>query len=92
LNNKIILTHIIKNHHVLDQDDNRDIRDLEFSLVNNIKQLKFRAYTLSEREIQLVKLVLCSSLYPQLAIGDEHNPHRKSNEIVFQVPGRTTPL
>lgn len=70
-----------------DDTDSRDIRDLEFSLANNIKQLKSRAYSLSDREIQLVKLVLCSSLYPQLAIGDEHNPYRKSNEIVFQVPG-----
>lgn len=70
-----------------DDTDTRDIRDLEFSLANNIKQLQSRAYSLSDREIQLVKLVLCSSLYPQLAIGDEHNPYRKSNEIVFQVPG-----
>ncbi|CEP10178.1 hypothetical protein [Parasitella parasitica] len=68
--------------------DSRDIRDLEFSLANNIRQLRSRAYSLSEREIQLVKLILCSSLYPQLAIGDEHNPHRKSNEIVFQVPAK----
>lgn len=36
--------------------------------------------------------MLCSSLYPQLAIGDEHNPYRKSNEIVFQVPGIATPI
>ncbi|KAF1807654.1 putative ATP-dependent RNA helicase DHX34 [Mucor lusitanicus] len=71
-----------------DDTDSRDIRDLEFSLANNIKQLKSRAYSLSDREIQLVKLVLCSSLYPQLAIGDEHNPYRKSNEIVFQVPAK----
>lgn len=70
-----------------DHNDSRDIRDLEFSLANNIKQLRSRACSLSDREIQLVKLVLCSSLYPQLAIGDEHNPYRKSNEIVFQVPG-----
>ncbi|KAL9551091.1 hypothetical protein MBANPS3_004422 [Mucor bainieri] len=71
-----------------DDTDSRDIRDLEFSLANNIKQLQSRAYSLSDREIQLVKLVLCSSLYPQLAIGDEHNPYRKSNEIVFQVPAK----
>ncbi|EPB90295.1 hypothetical protein HMPREF1544_02820 [Mucor circinelloides 1006PhL] len=72
-----------------DHNDSRDIRDLEFSLANNIKQLRSRACSLSDREIQLVKLVLCSSLYPQLAIGDEHNPYRKSNEIVFQVPAKS---
>lgn len=67
--------------------EKRDIRDLEFSVMNSIKQLRSRAYTLTEREIQIVKLVLCSSLYPQLAIGDEHNPHRKSNEIIFHIKG-----
>lgn len=65
-----------------------NVRDLEFFLSNNVQQLKSRAYTLSEREIQLVKLILCSSLYPQLAIGDEHNPYRKSNEIVFHTPSK----
>lgn len=53
--------------------------------MNNVKRLRSRAYTLTEREIQIVKLVLCSALYPQLAIGDEHNPHRKSNELVFHI-------
>ncbi|KAI8642814.1 P-loop containing nucleoside triphosphate hydrolase protein [Parasitella parasitica] len=71
-----------------DELDSRDIRDLEFSLANNIRQLQSRAYSLSDREIQLIKLILCSSLYPQLAIGDEHNPHRKSNEILFQMPAK----
>ncbi|KAI9484179.1 MAG: putative ATP-dependent RNA helicase DHX34-like protein [Benjaminiella poitrasii] len=66
-----------------------DIRDLEFSLMNNLKQLKSRAYSLSEEEIQMVKLILCSSLYPQLAIGDEHNPYRKSNELVFHTPAKS---
>jgi hypothetical protein len=54
--------------------------------MNNVKALQSRASTLSDREIELVKLVLCSSLYPQLAIGDEHNAYRKSNEIVFNTP------
>lgn len=36
-----------------------------------------------------MKLILCSSLYPQLAIGDEHNPYRKSNEIVFHTPSKS---
>lgn len=65
-----------------------DIRDLEFSLMNNIKSLQSRATSLENREIELVKLVICSSLYPQLAIGDVHNRHRKSNEIMFNSPGK----
>ncbi|OBZ82768.1 putative ATP-dependent RNA helicase DHX34 [Choanephora cucurbitarum] len=67
-------------------EEGDDIKDLEFALMNNVNQLKSRASSLSEKEIQMVKLILCSSLYPQLAIGDEHNPYRKSNELVFHVP------
>ncbi|KAI9491621.1 P-loop containing nucleoside triphosphate hydrolase protein [Zychaea mexicana] len=63
-----------------------DIRDLEFTMANNVKNLMSRAATLSKRDINLIKLIICSALYPQLAIGDEHNPYRKSNEIVFHTP------
>ncbi|KAI9315979.1 P-loop containing nucleoside triphosphate hydrolase protein [Dichotomocladium elegans] len=63
-----------------------DIRDLEFSIANNLKDLRERAAALSERDISLIKLIVCSAFYPQLAIGDEHNPYRNSNEIVFHTP------
>ncbi|KAI8375433.1 P-loop containing nucleoside triphosphate hydrolase protein [Blakeslea trispora] len=83
----------ILNTGTLDNDgsseEGDDIRDLEFSLMNNVSHLKSRASSLSEKEIQMVKLILCSSLYPQLAIGDEHNYYRKSNEIVFHVPAKS---
>lgn len=72
----------------MDKESDRDIRHLEFSLMNNVKALQSRASALSEKEIELVKLVLCSSLYSQLAIGDEHNPYRKSNEIIFNTPSK----
>ncbi|KAI8083313.1 P-loop containing nucleoside triphosphate hydrolase protein [Gilbertella persicaria] len=86
---RVLDMHSLENH-AEEQDEGaserKDIRDLEFSLMNNVKRLKSRASSPSEAEIQMVKLILCSSLYPQLAIGDEHNPYRKSNEIVFHVP------
>ncbi|KAI9273017.1 P-loop containing nucleoside triphosphate hydrolase protein [Phascolomyces articulosus] len=66
--------------------DTSDIRALEFSMANNLKNLVSRASELSNRDINLIKLIICSALYPQLAIGDEHNPYRKSNEIVFHTP------
>ncbi|KAL0096683.1 P-loop containing nucleoside triphosphate hydrolase protein [Phycomyces blakesleeanus] len=68
------------------QNEKEDIRDLEFSMTNNIKNLKSRAAALSNKDIGMIKLIICSSLYPQLAIGDEHNPYRSSNEIVFHTP------
>ncbi|KAI9270835.1 P-loop containing nucleoside triphosphate hydrolase protein [Sporodiniella umbellata] len=66
--------------------DKVDVRDLEFSLMHNIRQLRSQASCLTERQTNLVKLVICSALYPQLAIGDEHNPHRNSNELLFHTP------
>ncbi|KAI8988337.1 P-loop containing nucleoside triphosphate hydrolase protein [Mycotypha africana] len=72
-----------------DDYEKMDIRELEFTLMNNIRQLRSRAHTLSEREIQIIKLILCSSLYPQFAIGDEHNPYRKSNELIFHTQAKS---
>lgn len=71
------------------ETDKKDIRDLEFTLMNNVKALQSRSASLSDHEIELIKLVICSSLYPQLAIGDEHNVYRKSNEIVFNTPSKS---
>ncbi|CAO3703181.1 unnamed protein product [Rhizopus stolonifer] len=68
------------------ESDKVDIRDLEFSLTHNIRHLQSRASCLTERQVNLVKLIICSALYPQLAIGDEHNPHRNSNELLFHTP------
>ncbi|SAM06090.1 hypothetical protein [Absidia glauca] len=66
-----------------------DIRALEFSLGNNVNQLQRRG-TLDlkhdDRTIQLLKLIVCSALYPQFSIGDPHNPHRKSDELIFHTP------
>lgn len=72
-----------------DDDDRIDIQDLEFSLKNNLKRLQRKANETitDDRTIQLLKLIICSSLYPQIAIGDEHNPYRKSDEIIFHTPG-----
>ena len=66
-----------------DEEDRVDIRDLEFSLMHRNKKVS----SLDDWQIQLVKLIICSALYPQLAIGDEHNTHRNSNEIMFHTPG-----
>ncbi|KAI9309287.1 P-loop containing nucleoside triphosphate hydrolase protein [Cunninghamella echinulata] len=68
-----------------DDDDRIDIRDIEFSMKNNLKRLQQKAIesTSNEKNIQLLKLIICSALYPQIAIGDEHNPYRKSDELIF---------
>ncbi|KAI7886742.1 P-loop containing nucleoside triphosphate hydrolase protein [Lichtheimia hyalospora FSU 10163] len=67
----------------LENEGPADIRDLEFSMTNNLKDLRQKAALLSSVDVDLIKLIICSAFYPQLAIGDAHNPYRNSNEIVF---------
>ncbi|ORZ09543.1 P-loop containing nucleoside triphosphate hydrolase protein [Absidia repens] len=71
-----------------DDDGQIDLRALEFSMGNNLKRLQRRA-TLDMADhdtVQLLKLIICSALYPQFAIGDPHNPYRKIDELVFHAP------
>ncbi|RUP46209.1 helicase associated domain-containing protein [Jimgerdemannia flammicorona] len=65
--------------------DSVDVRDLEFLLANDVDELRSRSSRAicSDRDITLIKMIVCSGLYPQLAIGDEHNPHRNANELAF---------
>lgn len=74
------------NFFFIENEEVTDIRDLEFSMANDLNWLKSKATALTNKDIDIIKLIICSSLYPQLAIGDEHNPYRKSNEIVFHTP------
>lgn len=65
-------------------DSTTDIRDLEFALANNIDDLRNRSgEAVSSSTASLIKLIICSGLYPQFAFPDEHNPYRKSNELVY---------
>ncbi|KAI8064692.1 P-loop containing nucleoside triphosphate hydrolase protein [Gongronella butleri] len=72
-----------------DHDDNNDgvdLRSIEFSLKNNLRRLERRARALDNDTVLVLKLILCSALYPQFAMGDSHNPYRKSDELVFHAP------
>ncbi|KAH8551200.1 hypothetical protein BGW37DRAFT_495169 [Umbelopsis sp. PMI_123] len=70
-------------------DSTTDIRDLEFSLANSIEDLRSRSrVALSNDTVNLIKLIICSGLYPQFAFPDEHNPYRKSNELVFHTQAK----
>ncbi|RUS16526.1 P-loop containing nucleoside triphosphate hydrolase protein, partial [Endogone sp. FLAS-F59071] len=65
-----------------------DIRDLEFSLANDVDELRSRSAQAmsSSRDVALVKLIVCSGLYPQLAIGDEHNYYRNTKKFLSLHP------
>ncbi|XP_055878835.1 probable ATP-dependent RNA helicase DHX34 isoform X1 [Biomphalaria glabrata] len=68
-----------------------DIKDLEFRLSNDLNQLqetsnKSRNFTL--RDINLMKIILCSGLYPQVAIPDECNTYRRDTEQTFHTKSK----
>ena len=66
--------------------NNIDIHDIDFKLNNNLAKLeasskKNRRFT--RRDVNLMKLIICSGLYPQVCVADESNPWRKVTEQVF---------
>ena len=69
-----------------DEDNSTDIRDLEFKLTHDLDKLQAgsiarRSFTL--REINLLKVILCSGLYPNFAIPDEGNTCKRDSEQLF---------
>ena len=75
--------------HGMDSDDEgteTDIRDMEFKLTHDLDKLQRssllrRSFTL--RDLNLLKIILCCGLYPQMAIPDEHNMSKNVSEQVF---------
>ncbi|OZJ05398.1 hypothetical protein BZG36_01988 [Bifiguratus adelaidae] len=81
-----------------DQDDedvegenpgDMDIHDLEFTVTNDVDSLRSASSKgTRKKDIALLKFIICSGLYPQFASGDEHNPYRKSNELIFHTQNK----
>ena len=67
-------------------DIDSSIRDLEFRLANDISSLHQQqndSRRMTLRDITLLKVILCSGLYPQVAIADEHNSFKRDSDQVF---------
>lgn len=75
-----------------------DLRDVEFRITNDFKRLqKLLDETTSDsyKDLMMLKLILASGLYPQIAVEDEHNSsktvadrlyHTKNKNYVFLRP------
>lgn len=76
-----------------DEDDERlDISHLEFKLSHNLDKMQAtvrenRRFSL--RELNILKVILCSGLYPQLAIADDCNSYRKDSDQVFHTKAKS---
>jgi len=62
------------------------IRDLEFRITNDVTSLhqqQIESQKMTLRDMTLLKVILCSGLYPQIAIADEHNSFKRDSDHVF---------
>jgi hypothetical protein len=66
------------------------IDDLEFSLKHNASSLirKSKSDYMTEMQINILKIVICSGLYPNIAIPDDANYSRRSSEQFFHTKTR----
>ncbi|KAK0083179.1 hypothetical protein PV325_009214 [Microctonus aethiopoides] len=75
-----------------DEDDNAiDIKDVEFRMRNNSSQVQnlLNASTAcSYKDLTMLKLILCSGLYPQFATADEFNYCKSMNEQLFHTKAK----
>ncbi|XP_062891537.1 probable ATP-dependent RNA helicase DHX34 [Mobula hypostoma] len=67
-----------------------DIQDVNFKLRHDVNELCAAALSqrLSARSFQLLKLLVCRGLYPQLAVPDEFNSRRKDSEQIFHTQSK----
>lgn len=69
-----------------DNNDNEiDIKDVEFRMKNDatqVQNLLTAATACSYKDLTMIKLILCSGLYPQFACADEFNYCKVKNTIL----------
>ncbi|KAH3745620.1 ATP-dependent RNA helicase [Pelomyxa schiedti] len=60
-----------------------DIKDVDFMLSHDLENAHPKDHTLEREEITLLKAILCSGLYPNVALPDEHNAFHKESEQTY---------
>ncbi|KAL7295806.1 hypothetical protein TKK_0010856 [Trichogramma kaykai] len=69
-----------------EKDDGIDIKDVEFRMKNDyskVSSLVTASSACSYKDLMMLKLILCSGLYPQFAVADEFNYCKSMNEQLF---------
>ena len=64
-------------------DDKLDIKDIEFRMRNDAGKVLENSKQISYKDLTLLKVILASGLYPQLALGDEFNSDKSGMEQLF---------
>ena len=55
----------------------------KFLFVWHLQETSSSSQDLSRRDINLLKIIICSGLFPQVAISDEHNSFKPDSEQAF---------
>ncbi|XP_076640084.1 putative ATP-dependent RNA helicase DHX34 [Colletes latitarsis] len=75
-----------------DHDDGEiDIKDIEFRMRNDpnqVQSLLTAATACSYKDLTMLKIILCSGLYPQFACADEFNYCKSSSEQLFHTKAK----
>ncbi|XP_070213312.1 probable ATP-dependent RNA helicase DHX34 isoform X2 [Littorina saxatilis] len=74
-----------------EDEQGEDIKDLEFRLTHDLSQLqersnRSRSFTL--RDINLLKVILCSGIFPQVALADDCNSFKGTSEQAFHTKNK----
>ncbi|XP_029667898.1 probable ATP-dependent RNA helicase DHX34 isoform X2 [Formica exsecta] len=74
-----------------DDDGELDIKDIEFRMRNDsnqVQNLLTASSACSYKNLTMLKLILCSGLYPQFACADEYNYCKSMSEQLFHTKAK----
>ncbi|XP_018025029.1 probable ATP-dependent RNA helicase DHX34 [Hyalella azteca] len=73
------------------ETDAVDVKHVDFNLKHDPKQLELllkNADVRSFKDVIMLKIILSSALYPNVAIADEHNTYKANSEQMFHTPNK----
>ena len=68
------------------EDEEMDPKDVDFRMRNDagqVRQLLNSSSAISYKDLSMLKLILTSGLYPQIALADEHNSYKGGQDQLF---------
>ena len=60
-----------------------DLHDVDFMLSHNLDDFVGKQHKLLQEDVLVLQAILCSGLYPNIALPDDHNSFHKESEQVY---------
>ena len=70
------------------EDLESNIQNMELHLSRDLTHVDDQSGDLSRHQLDLLKLILCCGLYPQVAIADEHNSYSPDSDQAFHTASK----